>query len=195
MHGQEDTDCCAGRRRLLESLAGIALCSALPLGAHAAPAPGKLPPRAGDLLATPSWDDAPRVITPADLMLDARPLMVFPQDPASGLTREGSRLNQILLLRLAPGQLDETTAAHAADGIVAYAGTCTHTGCAVTEWNDKALHFVCPCHLSEFNPASAALRITGPAPRPLPALPLKIEAGKLLVAGPFTARVGGAKPA
>jgi Rieske Fe-S protein len=180
---------------VLEGLAGLAVSTAFPLAASAAPPPAKLPPQVGDLLATASWEDTPRVIAPADVKLNAAPLMVFPQDPASGLTREASRLNQILLLRLAPDQLDEATAAHAAQGIVAYAGTCTHTGCAVTEWNDKVLHFVCPCHLSEFDPAKSALRVNGPAPRPLPALPLKIEAGKLLVAGPFTARVGGAKPA
>jgi Rieske Fe-S protein len=175
-------------------MAGLAVAGLLP-GAVQAAGPDRLPPQVGDLLATPSWDDQPRVITPADIKPDAAPLMVFPQDPASGTTREASRLNQILLVRLTPDKLDETTAAHAADGILAYAGTCTHTGCAVTEWNDKVLHFVCPCHLSEFDPARAALRVAGPAPRPLPALPLKIEAGKLLVAGPFTARVGGAKPA
>ena len=188
-------NCCAGRRRLLEGLAGIAVCASLPLPVSAGTTPAKLPPQAGDLLATPSWDDNPRVITPADVKLKAAPLMVFPQDAASGVTREKSRLNQILLVRLDPKTLDAATTALAADGIVAYAGTCTHTGCGVTEWNDKTLRLVCPCHLSEFDPASAAARVTGPAPRPLPALPLKIENGKLLVAGGFTARVGGAKPA
>ena len=188
-------NCCAGRRRLLEGLAGIAVCASLPLAVSADTSPAKLPPQAGDLLATPSWDDNPRVITPADVKLKAAPLMVFPQDAASGVTREKSRLNQILLVRLDPTTLDAATAALAADGIVAYAGTCTHTGCGVTEWNDKTLHFVCPCHLSEFDPATAATRVAGPAPRPLPALPLKIDNGQLLVAGAFTARVGGAKPA
>jgi Rieske Fe-S protein len=188
-------NCCAGRRRLLEGLAGIAVCASLPLPVSAGTTPAKLPPQAGDLLTTPSWDDNPRVISPADVKLNAAPLMVFPQDAASGVTREKSRLNQILLVRLDPKTLDAATAALAADGIVAYAGTCTHTGCGVTEWNGKTLHLVCPCHLSEFDPASAAARVTGPAPRPLPALPLKIENGKLLVAGGFAARVGGAKPA
>jgi len=185
---------CAARRRALEGLAGIALCATLPV-ADAAPVPAKMPPQPGDLLATPSWDDRPRVIGPSDIKAGDAPLTVFPQDPSSGVTREKLRLNQILLVRLDPKALDPATAALAADGIVAYAGTCTHTGCGVTDWNAQSRHFICPCHLSEFDPAKGAVRVAGPAPRPLPALPLKIENGKLLVAGGFTARVGGAKPA
>lgn len=193
MSTDDNAGFCAARRRALEGLAGIALCAGLPL-VEAAPAPAKMPPQVGDLLATPSWDEQPRIIAPADVKAGAAPLTVFPQDPASGVTREKLRLNQILLVRLDPDTLDPATAALSAAGIVAYAGTCTHTGCGVTDWNAKSLHFICPCHSSEFDPAKGARRVAGPAPRPLPALPLKIEDGKLLVAGGFTARVGGAKP-
>lgn len=194
MSGTEDIRFCAARRRALENLAGVALCAALP-AAEAAPPPAKLPPQVGDLLATPSWDEQPRVISPADVKAGAAPITVFPQDPTSGVTREKLRLNQILLVRLDPAGLDPATAALSAEGIVAYAGTCTHTGCGVTDWNAQSRHFICPCHSSEFDPAKGAVRVAGPAPRPLPALPLKIEDGKLLVAGGFSARVGGAKPA
>lgn len=194
MSSEDNAGFCAARRRALEGMAGIALCAALPLAEAASP-PEKMPPQPGDVLATPSWDEQPRVISPADLKAGAAPLTVFPQDPATGVTREKLRLNQILLVRLDPATLDPATAALAADGIVAYAGTCTHTGCGVTDWNAGARHFICPCHLSEFDPAKGARRVAGPAPRPLPALPLKIDNGKLLVAGGFTARVGGAKPA
>ena len=38
-------------------------------------------------------------------------------------------------------------------------------------------------------PENGASVIDGPAPRPLPALPLRIADGQLVVAGPFTARV------
>jgi len=41
-----------------------------------------------------------------------------------------------------------------------------------------------------FDPKDGARVVDGPAPRGLPALPLKVVEGKLVVAGPFTARVG-----
>jgi rieske iron-sulfur protein len=51
----------------------------------------------------------------------------------------------------------------------------------------------CSCHGTEFDPGDGARVVTGPAPRRLPALPLTIEEGILVAAGPFTARVGPQK--
>ena len=57
-----------------------------------------------------------------------------------------------------------------------------------TDWLPDGLLY-CPCHFTKYDPRDGAAVIDGPAPRPLPALPLKIVDGKLTVAGPFTARV------
>ena len=65
------------------------------------------------------------------------------------------------------------TRARAADGIVAYSGVCTHTGCDVTDWYGDVLRFKCPCHESEFDPSDGARVVGGPAPWQLAALPLK----------------------
>jgi Rieske Fe-S protein len=86
------------------------------------------------------------------------------------------------------------TRARSADGVVAYSGVCTHTGCDVTEWLPPLKHFKCPCHESEFDPSDAARVMSGPAPWQLAALPLKIVDGKLAVAGPFIGEVGFAQP-
>jgi Rieske Fe-S protein len=48
----------------------------------------------------------------------------------------------------------------------------------------------CPCHNSEFDPRNGADVVFGPAPRPLPALPLKIADDTLVAAGTFLGRVG-----
>jgi Rieske Fe-S protein len=48
----------------------------------------------------------------------------------------------------------------------------------------------CECHQSKFDPRDQARVTDGPAPRNLPALPLRIVGGRLEVAGPFTARPG-----
>ena len=44
-----------------------------------------------------------------------------------------------------------------------------------------------------FDPKDRARIQGGPAPKPLPALPLRLADGKLTVAGPFTGKVGGKK--
>jgi rieske iron-sulfur protein len=57
--------------------------------------------------------------------------------------------------------------------------------------DEKVLY--CACHGSEFDPKDAATVVGGPAPRRLAMLPLKIEGGELLAAGPFTGQVGAQK--
>ena len=186
-----DAGCaCPRRREVLGSLAALALAGALPVTALAGVPAEKQPPQPGDVLATASDDDAPHDITPEEVELNAAPVVCYPKDPASGVVRDGSRLNQILLVRLDPKTLDDATRARAADGLVAYAATCTHTGCSVSVWKEETRHFVCPCHSSEFDPARGATRVAGPAPRPLPALPLKLAGKRIEIAAPFTAKVG-----
>ncbi len=184
-------DACASapRRRLL--CAAVAASVVSPLLSLAADAdPSKQPLAPGDVLAFASWEDEPRIVTAADVLLDAAPLSVYPQDPASGVTRDNARLNQILLLRLDPSSLDDATRARAVDGIVAYSAICTHAACAVSEWQADKRHLVCPCHSSEYDPAKSAARVTGPTARALPALPIKLVGDKLVIAGPFSAALG-----
>ena len=177
------------RRRLL--CAAVAAGLANPLRSFAADAdPSKQAPAAGDVLAFASWEDEPRALTPADVELNAAPLSVYPQDPISGVTRENARLNQILLLRLDPANMDDATRARAVDGILAYSAICTHAACAVSEWQADKRHLVCPCHSSAYDPAKGAARVTGPTPRPLPALPIKQVGDKLVIAGPFSGALG-----
>ncbi len=177
------------RRRLLG--AALAAGIAAPLGSLAdSTDPSKTAAAAGDVLAFASWEDEPRAVTVADVELNAAPLVVYPQDPVSGVTRENSRLNQILVLRLDPATLDDTTRARAIDGIVAYSAICTHAACAVSEWQAATRHLVCPCHSSAYDPAKAAARVTGPTVRPLPALPLKRVGDQIVIAGPFSAALG-----
>jgi len=64
----------------------------------------------------------------------------------------------------------------------------------VTDWLKSAQVLQCPCHQSRYDLRQGAKVVGGPAPRPLPALPLTLSDGALKVAGPFTDRVGGEKP-
>lgn len=83
-------------------------------------------------------------------------------------------------------------------GILAYSRICTHAGCAIELFTKPRFPvvepkpaLVCPCHYSTFDPATGATVIFGPAGRPLPQLPLMIDAtGHLAAAGNFSGRVG-----
>ena len=146
-------------------------------------------PREGDLLVTVGGN-APEPLTPENIPLGANPVMAWPMDQESSTVRSGSRLNKVLLLRLNPEDLDAETKEHAADGVVAYSAICTHTGCDVVNWHPDRRLLECPCHNSVYDPTAGAKVVSGPAPRRLPALPLKVADGRLVVAKPFTGRAG-----
>lgn len=177
-----------GRRAVLQ--AGIALGIELGLSGQALaqedaasqrPKEGDLFVKVGDSTTTP--------LRPADLPLGARQTMAWPMDPADNTLRNGSRLNRVMLLRMDAEKLSPETKMRAADGVVAYTAICTHAGCEVTEWVPEEQLLYCPCHESKFEPKDSAKVVDGPAPRMLPALPLKLVEGKLAVAKPFTAPV------
>ena len=131
-----------------------------------------------------------QVITLADLPAGGAPLTAYPMDPTTRIVRDDSRLNQVLLVRLDPNGLNGDTRARAADGIVAYSAVCTHTGCDSWDWQPASSTVKCPCHFSEFDLKESARVLNGPAPRRLPALPLKVVDGMLSVAGSFIGRPG-----
>jgi Rieske Fe-S protein len=174
-------------------------CCAL---AVAAPALGRAdesdeshaPPQAGDVLVFAFGARAGQVIAPADLALGSKQTLAYPMSPATKRVRDGTRLNQLIVVRVDPAKLGDATRPRAADGVVAYSGVCSHTGCDVTEWLADAQHFKCPCHESEFDPSDAARVVSGPAPWQLAALPLKLVDGAITVAGTFEGKVGFAQP-
>jgi Rieske Fe-S protein len=94
------------------------------------------------------------------------------------------------VLRLDPEGFDSETKEHAADGVVAYSAVCVHTGCDVMNWYPDRLLLECPCHYSTFDPKEGAKVVSGPAPRRLPALPLRTVDNRLVVARPFIGRAG-----
>lgn len=88
----------------------------------------------------------------------------------------------VLLIRLAPGLLDETSRAGAYQGIVAYSKICTHMGCPVALYEQQTHHLLCPCHQSTFDLTQHCKVIFGPARRPLPQLPITVDDEGYLVA-------------
>ncbi len=60
-------------------------------------------------------------------------------------------------------------------GYLAYSKLCTHLGCPVGLYEQQLLVLVCPCHQSMFNVGNGCVPEFGPAPRPLPQLPLEVD--------------------
>jgi rieske iron-sulfur protein len=178
------------RRDLLQ--AGIGLGVGLHVQSSAAAGQDDLAsvrPREGDLLVR-AQDPGGPPLTPGDIQPGGMPTVAWPMDPRDRTVRSGSRFNQLLLVRLEADKLTAETRSRAAEGVVAYTVICTHSGCDVDDWLPQEQLLSCSCHASMFDPKDGARVIDGPAPRGLPALPLRVVDGRLVVAGPFTARVG-----
>lgn len=183
----------SNRRRLLGGAIGVGIGLKISPSLAKSDDPRKTPPQIGDELVFPSWESKDRIVKIDDVPLGGPALLSYPRDPVTGVAREKSRLNQILLLRFDEAEFGEATKLHAVGGIIAYSGVCTHTGCSVTEWDEEARNLLCPCHASQFDPRELARIIGGPAKRPLPFLPLALNGENLTVAAPFSARVGAKK--
>jgi len=83
---------------------------------------------------------------------------------------------QAQALHLGPGSyLPDGRESWTPAGYVAYSQVCTHLGCPARLYERELELLVCPCHQSMFNVRNGAVPQFGPAPRPLPQLPLKVD--------------------
>jgi ubiquinol-cytochrome c reductase iron-sulfur subunit len=90
----------------------------------------------------------------------------------------------VLLMRLNPESLNPSPGREdwGYNGIVAYSKICTHVGCPVALYEQQTHHLLCPCHQSTFDLTQECKVIFGPASRPLPQLPIAVDAEGYLVA-------------
>jgi len=181
------------RRRLLKTAAGLA--AALPFlklrqAAVADDDPKKMRPQEGDHFIHHKGDRKGEIVRLEDLPLGGPQIIAWPVTADGEVVRRGSRLNQIMLIRLEPDTIDENTVPYAADGVLAYSSVCAHQGCPVSAWLPDKKWFACTCHDSQYDPAAKAKVVNGPAPRRLAILPMRIEDGLPTAAGEFDGRVG-----
>jgi rieske iron-sulfur protein len=145
---------------------------------------------AGDKLVFAMGSNAGKVIT-ADALNVGDAVLAFPQG------KESNHDNLLMLVRLkADAYQPPTDMAWLEDGVVAYSAICTHLGCTV-RFSEEAMagapysHIHCPCHAGMFDPRRGAAVISGPPPRPLPQLAIKLNAaGELVAAGTFEQPIG-----
>ncbi len=187
------------RKRLLIS-AGAAAAGALGVAALA-PAISLGPIWDTGALDRTPWRKGTRVVDESGRPIKAAEIRhyTFYSGFAEGVAKEDIASNLVIVrvnptkLHLPPGR-----AGWAPGGILAFSKICTHAGCAVALYRKPTFTpvepnpaLVCPCHYSTFDPYTGGTVTYGPAGRPLPQLPLEIDAsGNLRAAGNFSARVG-----
>jgi ubiquinol-cytochrome c reductase iron-sulfur subunit len=170
-----------GRRYFLTRLLGLAVAA---LGAAAVFPVRSLGTRPGRSLSVTSWRKGSRLVTEDGKPLKAADvtegtlITVFPEGHTDAMD------SQTILIRLPahvskpiPGREDWSP-----DGLIAFSKVCTHAGCPVGLYNEESQRLFCPCHQSVFDVRKAATPIAGPARRPLPQLPIRIDADGYLVA-------------
>jgi ubiquinol-cytochrome c reductase iron-sulfur subunit len=134
-------------------------------------------------------------ITPADFDSPGGMITVVPegyQDNDEALAKATA-----IIIKMEPGQLQVPTRYNdgadgpntllnsmnwTVDNIVAYSKICTHLGCPAALYEQTTQRILCPCHQSTFQANTGATVIFGPAPRPLPQLPIATNAQGYLVA-------------
>ena len=99
----------------------------------------------------------------------------------------------VLLVRLNQESLNEAEdrKSWSYDGIVAYSKICTHVGCPVALYEQHTHSLLCPCHQSTFDVTEHCKVVFWPASRPLPQLPITVDAeGYLIAQSDFLEPVG-----
>ena len=192
------------RRKLLGGLfavgsATMGVVLLLPLLRSLGPKPNKAGFVTDDSLFATNWVKGSKLVT-----VDGRQVYVNDLEVGGVLTVfprgfEGSSPDQVILIRLAQLGPDDPPYPIAApghtdwgvQGYVAYSKMCTHLGCPVGLYQEQTQQLVCPCHQSIFNVNAGAIPEFGPAPRPLPQLPITVDlAGRLRSNGGFDQPVG-----
>lgn len=187
---------CGEQRRSF--LKGVALASVGILTCRVTSAFASLPPteswmpQVGDRLVADGAKGPAKALTIDDVPEDTDPLVAYPFDPKTGKVRSERRFAGVILLKFKNADLDQQMAKLAAGGVLAYSQVCVHAGCPISTYMPKKKVFFCFCHYSEYYPLKDGEVASGPAPRPLPNLPLKLASdGKtLIVAGRFNAPIG-----
>jgi quinol---cytochrome c reductase iron-sulfur subunit len=147
------------------------------------------PWKAGVRLVTLAPDGNVRPVRPGD-MAPGGLQTVFPGVPGGTKAADAPTL----LIRLRPGQTVQRRPGQEDFGwedFVAYSKICTHAGCPVSLYEQQTGRILCPCHQSQFLVTRDATPVFGPAARPLPALPITVDAeGYFVAKGDYPEPIG-----
>jgi len=150
-------------------------------------------PQVGDVFVFTDGPKKGSVVMVDDVVLDAKPLTVMPQDP-SGAVRDGDNFTT-LLYRVSKDKIPADMAPDTIDGLAAWSAVCTHQGCLMTDVHAKseavaAFGFICPCHDAIFDPLQEGKNTGGAVSATLAYFPIKSDGGKIVVKDVPSAHVG-----
>jgi len=177
-------------RLLLGAFGALGLAAVFPIRS--------LGPAPAEVLYDSPWRPGRRLVTrdgrpvPASRLRVGSVLTVFPEGAVSDSERA---TGQAMLVRIDPAAYEPRSGREdwIADGHLAFSKVCTHAGCPVGLYQASTAQLTCPCHRSTFQVTTCATVVFGPAGRPLPQLPLQVDAsGHLVAAGGFSDAVGPA---
>ena len=190
------------RRRLLGAAAGAAGTA---LGAAVVVPLASLGPAVGDRFRESPWAEGVALVDENGLRVPASHLETGSFLTAFADGSDPERLaSSVVVVRVKPKELSlpPERGDWAPEGILAFSKICTHAGCAVNLFRSPLYPprtpgpaLVCPCHYSTFDVLEGGTVVFGPAGRPLPQLPLRIDpSGNLIAAGQLSGNVGPAWP-
>jgi ubiquinol-cytochrome c reductase iron-sulfur subunit len=179
------------------------LAAMLPVAAAPLVVLRDLGPQPGTSLRYTVWKKGTRLtiygtnqpLTPADFNSPGAMITVIPEGYADN--DEVLAKATCIIIKMEPGQLKIPTRYNdgvngpktllnsmnwTVDNIVAYSKICTHVGCPAALYEQTTHKILCPCHQSTFDAETGATVLFGPAPRPLPQLPITTDAEGYLVA-------------
>jgi len=139
-----------------------------------------------------------RPIKPSDLvvgqLVNAAPANLAPIQEESAVEYQNAKAKaSVIVVRIEPDKIQAPAGREnwGVDGILCYSKICTHVGCPISLYEQQTHHVLCPCHQSTFDLGDGAKVVFGPAARPLPQLPLAVDAeGYLVAQSGFTEPVG-----
>jgi ubiquinol-cytochrome c reductase iron-sulfur subunit len=148
-------------------------------------------PSPDEALAVTAWRDGVRAVNeqgrpvrPSDVQPGTM-VTIYPEGHTDAVDAAA------VLLRVDPARLAPGTARGSVEGLLAYSKICTHAGCPVGMYVTTTQQLVCPCHQSVFDVLRGAEPLAGPAARPLPQLPLRVDGeGSLVAAGDYPVPAG-----
>lgn len=163
-------------------------------------------PAPGDVLKHTIWEDGlhmvvegtSRRIRAEDLSTPGGMITALPEnreDPEHPVSLNDQAKTVVILIAMRPeefsSEMSEEQLSWTHNGVIAYSKICTHVGCPAALYEPTTHRILCPCHQSTFDAANAAEVVFGPAHRPLPILPLRVDdEGFLVAAGDFSSPVG-----
>jgi ubiquinol-cytochrome c reductase iron-sulfur subunit len=133
-------------------------------------------------------------IKPSDLevgqLVNGEPAIMYEKDEDGEPVLHGTELLQakakaaVIMVRIRPEDITPAKGREnwGIDGILCYSKICTHVGCPISLYEQQTHHVLCPCHQSTFDLADNGRVTFGPAHRPLPQLPLALDAEGYIVA-------------